>query len=250
MLHLAVIGIGTGNPEHMTVQAIGALNRADVVLIPRKGAGKDDLAALRLAICDRFLTNPATRIVAFDLPRRDDEGDYLGGVDAWHGAIAAGYRDLLDAEAPDGGTVALLVWGDPSLYDSTLRILERLKGLIARPFAATVTPGITSLQALTASHGIPLNAIGGDVLVTTGRRVRAGLPDDARCIAVMLDGACAFRGLPGDAFGIYWGAYLGMAQEILIAGPLGAVSERIVATRERARAEHGWIMDVYLLLRR
>ncbi len=44
MLKLLVIGIGAGNPEHMTVQAIGALNRADVVFLPRKGESKADLA--------------------------------------------------------------------------------------------------------------------------------------------------------------------------------------------------------------
>lgn len=250
MLHLSVIGIGTGNPDHMTMQATGALNRADIVLIPRKGASKDDLAERRRAICSQFLENPATRIVEFDLPRRDAPGDYLGGVDAWHGEIAAAYHDLLDAECPAGGTVALLVWGDPSLYDSTLRILERMKALMPRPFEHCVIPGITSLQALAASHRIPLNAIGGDLLITTGRRLRAGLPDDARRIAVMLDGDCAFRCLPGEQFVIHWGAYLGMAQELTIAGPLAQVSDRIVAARARARAEHGWIMDVYLLLRR
>jgi precorrin-2 methylase len=45
-MHLVLIGIGTGNPEHLTVQAIKALNGADLVLVPRKGAARDDLAAL------------------------------------------------------------------------------------------------------------------------------------------------------------------------------------------------------------
>ncbi|MGH6808590.1 MAG: SAM-dependent methyltransferase, partial [Ensifer adhaerens] len=34
MRKLLIIGIGSGNPEHMTVQAINALNRADVLFIP------------------------------------------------------------------------------------------------------------------------------------------------------------------------------------------------------------------------
>ena len=48
---------------------------------------------------------------------------------------------------------------------------------------------------------------------------------------------------------IWWGAYLGMPQEALIAGPLGEVSERILTTRAELRARHGWIMDIYLLRR-
>ena len=71
MMQLVLIGIGTGNPEHMTVQGIRALNAADLVLVPRKGAAKDDLAGLRREICGRYLENAATRVVEFDLPVRE-----------------------------------------------------------------------------------------------------------------------------------------------------------------------------------
>ena len=245
MLEIVVIGIGTGNPEHMTVEAIGALNAADLVLIPRKGPAKADLAELRRAICQRFLTNPATRIVEFDLPSRDAAAGYREGVEAWHRAIAGVYRGLIEDEA---GTVALLVWGDPSLYDSTLRILDHLAagGL---SFGRRVVPGITSLQVLAARHAIALNSIGGAVHVTTGRRLREAVPE-AESIAVMLDGGCAFAAVPAQEFDIYWGAYLGMEEEVAVSGPLAEVGERIAAAREAARAEHGWIMDVYLLRRR
>ena len=244
MLEIVVIGIGAGNPEHMTVEAIGALNAADLVLIPRKGAGKADLAALRWAICERFLENPATRIVAFDMPVREASGGYRAGVEAWHASIAARYRALLQGEA---GTTALLVWGDPSLYDSTLRILDLLAaGGLA--FTRRVIPGITSLQALAARHAVPLNGIGGPVGITTGRRLAAGAWE-GEATAVMLDGDCAFRAIDPEGVTIHWGAYLGMANEILISGPLAEVADRIVAARAEARAANGWIMDTYLLQR-
>jgi precorrin-6A synthase len=245
MLEIVVIGIGSGNPDHMTIEAIGALNAADRVLIPRKGAAKADLAELRRAICERYLTDPATRIVEFDMPRRDEEAGYREGVEAWHREIAGVWRGLLEGV---DGTVALLVWGDPSLYDSTLRILDHLAaGGLA--FARRVVPGITSLQVLAARHGIALNSIGGEVAVTTGRRLRAGVPE-ADSIAVMLDSGGAFRAVPAAEFDIWWGAYLGMAQEIVVAGPLAEVADRIAEVREAARAANGWIMDVYLLRRR
>jgi precorrin-6A synthase len=245
MLEIVVIGIGTGNPEHMTIEAIAALNAADLVLIPRKGAAKADLAELRRAICERFLDNPATRIVEFDMPARDEAAGYRAGVEAWHRAIAGEYRRLL---AGVQGRVALLVWGDPSLYDSTLRILDHLEaGGLA--FTRRVVPGITSLQALAARHAIALNTIGGLVHVTTGRRLREAVPE-ADSIAVMLDGGSAFEAVPAEDFDIWWGAYLGMEQEIAIAGPLAEVAGRIAEAREAARKRHGWIMDVYLLRRR
>lgn len=65
----------------------------------------------------------------------------------------------------------------------------------------------------------------------------------------MLDGQCAFAGLDDPALTIYWGAYLGTEDEVLIAGPLQAVKAQILEVRERERARKGWIMDTYLLRR-
>ena len=114
----------------------------------------------------------------------------------------------------------------------------------------TVVPGITSLQALTAAHAIPLNDVAAPVLITTGRRLReAGWPDGVDTLAVMLDGGCAFDTLDPAGVTIWWGAYLGMAYEELASGPLATVGPRIVADRAALRARHGWIMDIYLLRR-
>lgn len=249
MIELLLVGIGTGNPDHLTLQAVKALNSADLILIPRKGETKADLAELRRSICADVLTNPATRIAEFDLPVRDPATPgYVERVSDWHDAIAGVWRQtILENLGPDG-RAALLVWGDPSLYDSTLRIAER----VARDLAVTVKviPGITSLQALTAAHALPINEVGAPFVVTTGRRLRdEGWPEGADTVAVMLDGECSFRSIPPDGVTIWWGAYVGMAEEIVVSGPLAEVSDRIVATRAKARADHGWIMDIYVLRR-
>lgn len=244
MTTLSLIGIGTGNPEHLTLQAIRALNAADLILIPRKGETKADLAELRRTICAEVLTDPGARIAEFDLPCRDAANpDYRAGVEAWHDAIARIWAETIAAHAP-ADRVALLVWGDPSLYDSTLRIAARLG------HAVEVIPGITAIQALTAAHAIPLNRIGAPVTITTGRRLRdQGWPPGADSLAVMLDGDCAFETLAAEGIAIWWGAYLGMAEEITEAGPLAEAGPRIRARRAEARARHGWIMDVYILRR-
>ncbi len=242
-MHLTLIGIGTGNPEHLTLQAIRAINAQDLILIPRKGAGKADLAELRRAICDEVLTNAQTQIVEFDLPVRDEATtDYRQRVDDWHDAIALAWQSAMQDRKAD--KVALLVWGDPSLYDSTLRIASRLDPAPSME----VIPGITSLQALTAAHAIPVNEIGAPFTVTTGRRLRdEGWPAGVETIAVMLDGDCAFQTLPTDDVHIWWGGYVGMKEQITCAGPLAEVGERIIKMRAEARRDHGWIMDIYLL---
>lgn len=246
MITLCLIGIGTGNPEHLTLQAIRAINAADLILIPQKGEGKADLAGLRHAICAEVLTNPNTRIAGFDLPVRDPRTpDYRQRVEDWHDAIAGVWAASIAAH-PEAKRAALLVWGDPSLYDSTLRIASRL-----RPAPAIeVIPGLTSLQVLTAAHAIPVNEIGAPFLVTTGRQLReSGWPEGVETAVIMLDGDCAFQTLPQDQFEIWWGAYVGMPEQILIAGPLAEVAPRILTTRAEARERHGWIMDIYLLRR-
>lgn len=247
MITLSLVGIGSGNPDHLTRQAIRRLEAADVILLPRKGAEKTDLADLRRMIASEILTT-SPKVIEFDYPVRDaDTPKYLDGVNTWHDALAAIWQDLINSHVPKDGHVALMVWGDPSLYDSTLRIANRLT---ARGMAlqVDVIPGITSLQMLTAAHAIPLNALGAPVVITTGRKLREdGWPKDADTVAVMLDGECSFSHLPHKGIDIWWGAYVGMPQQILLSGPLREMSEEIIRTRAKARADSGWIMDIYLL---
>ena len=68
-------------------------------------------------------------------------------------------------------------------------------------------------------------------------------------VVVMLDGDLACGGLV-DQFGdliIYWGAQLGLPDEVLISGPLSEAIDQIRATRAAVRADRGWLMDIYLL---
>ncbi len=245
MYELDLIGIGTGNPDHVTFQGAAAIRGADLILIPRKEENKSDLAGLREGIIARVADTPPT-VAYFDIPIRRSEDGYLRGVDEWHDAIALRWQAAI-ASHPGASRVALLIWGDPSLYDSSLRIASRL-----RPQPKTrVIPGVTALQALTAAHAIPINDIGAPFAVTTGRRIHEeGWPRDVFKVAVMLDGECSFQSLEMADYEIWWGAYVGMKEEILIHGPLADVAQNILETRARARADHGWIMDIYLLKKR
>jgi precorrin-6A synthase len=249
MRTLSLIGIGAGDPEHVTMQAVAALNRVDVFFVMDKGSQKDDLVQLRRDICARYITHDKYRFVEIEDPVRDlSIVSYPERVQRWHEARVALYQATLSRELGEHGRGGILVWGDPMLYDSSLRIVEQL---CARDPQLTydVIPGISSIQVLCARHRITLNQIGGAVHITTGRRLQQGFPAGVHDVLVMLDGECSFRTLDEPELQIYWGAYLGTAHEILIAGKLGEVATQIEQVRADARERHGWIMDTYLLRR-
>lgn len=247
MIDLVLVGIGMGNPDHLTGQAIKLLQNADLILIPEKGNEKSDLADLRVVICEKLLS-PIPKIARFRLPVRDaKESSYLKRVTDWHEKIALLWRDEIFKHCPNGGRVALMIWGDPSLYDSSLRIANRL---IAeeQKVSINVVPGLTSVQLLTAAHKIPLNTLAEPLMIMTGRNLRdCGWPNTVKTAVVMLDGDCSFDQLDGKDYTIWWGAFLGMPEQILASGPLHQCCEDIKVLRANARAKHGWIMDSYLL---
>ena len=248
MRKLLIIGIGAGHPEHMTIQAINALRQVNVLFITDKGADKDELARFRREICARYVPESNFRTVLIPDPKRDrTPTDYHAAVDTWHQQRAASYETLFSEQLGENECGAFLVWGDPSLYDSTLRIVADIAARGAVKFEYEVIPGITSVQALTARHRIALNQIGEPVRITTGRRLAADGQGLAGDTVVLLDGECAFQAVADDEIEIFWGAYLGTPDEILLSGRLREMSETIRQTRAEARLRKGWIMDTYLL---
>ena len=247
MRTILVIGIGAGNPDYLTVQAINAMNRAQVFFMPDKGLEKSGLNAIRLGMLDRFVTDKRYRLVDFVIPsrRQAETPGYRGAVQEWRDKLEAAYRALF-AELGEDGTGGFLVWGDPTLYDGTLRILKDMQ-TAGWDFAIEVIPGISAPQALAAQHQVTLNRVGEAVTITTGRRVGEGEADGLSSAVVMLDNHQAFQRFAGDGAEIFWGAYLGTADEILVAGPVAEVKDEIDRKRSEAQARHGWIMDTYMI---
>lgn len=246
---MLVIGIGAGDPDLITVHAVAALNEVDVFIVIDKGDAKDDLVAVRRDVLQRFAGQRSHRLIEISDPVRDAALGYADAVALWHLArLALIERTLLDDVGAEE-TVGLLVWGDPSLYDSTLRIIDQLNTRGAIAVDHTVFPGISSVQLLTARHRIALNRIGHSVHITTGRLLRDGLPDGVEDVVVMLDGETSFTKMVGRGYEIFWGAFLGSVDEVLIAGPLDDVADEIVRVRGRERRRKGWMFDTYLLRR-
>jgi precorrin-6A synthase len=244
---LSIIGIGAGDPDHLTFQAAKAIAAADVFLLVGKGEAKHDLADLRRALIAEHGRAPYRIVEARDPERDRDAAAYTAAVEDWRSRRARIYESFVADEVADGQTGALLVWGDPGVYDSTLAALDE----VGAEFEYEVIPGISSVSALTARHRVGLTRVGRPVHITTGRRLAAegATADD---VVVMLDAHCSFAEAGArlsDEFHIYWGAYLGTPDEILIEGPITEVADEIRAVRAEARARKGWIMDTYLLRR-
>jgi precorrin-6A synthase len=250
MKKVLLIGIGAGNPDYITIQAVKALNEVDVFFFLDKGQEKEDLINLRRTICERFIEEKSYRIVEVPGPERDlGAPDYKSGVHAWHRDKAQIFSSLISNELGDDEAGAFLVWGDPSLYDSTLRVIEQIISHGTLAFEYEVIPGITAVQALAAEHKIALNPIGEPVHITTGRKLLEGLPDKVDTAVVMLDNGSGLRALIDEDVEIFWGAYLGTPDQILISGKLKECVDAIEEARTEERERKGWIMDTYLLRR-
>lgn len=254
MRTLRVIGIGPGDPRQVTVQAIEAMNGVDAFLVLDKASSrgnpavKQSLVGIRREIVDRYVEGGSARFVEVDDPPRDrDPADYEAEVRRWHLARAERIERALLDETGDDGVAGILVWGDPALYDSTLRIVDDIRARGVLDLAVEVIPGVTSASALTAAHRILANRIGEPIHVTTGRRLAGTPPGADTNQIVMLDADCTFRRTADPTDQIWWGAYLGTPDEILIAGTVGEVGDEIARVREEARARIGWIMDIYLV---
>lgn len=245
-----MVGIGAGDPDQVTVQAVKALNRVDVFFVLDKGEVKQELVDLRTEILQRHATEKAYRVVVGQDPERDRSTTaYVEAVDDWRRRRADVIAGLIAAELGEDEVGAFLVWGDPSLYDSTLAVLDDILARGSLAFDVEVIPGISSVSTLAARHRVPLNQVGRPIQITTGRRLAKEWPADVDDVVVMLDAHTSFTAhLDQDAY-IYWGAYLGTPDELLIAGPLAEVADEIERVRAEARERKGWIMDTYLLRR-
>lgn len=251
MRTMLVIGIGAGDPEQVTVQAITAMNRVDAFFVMTKTSGTQELVDLRTEIVDRYVEGSAHRTVEVRDPERDrTPSAYRATIEEWRAQRAALYEAVIADELGEEETGAFLVWGDPALYDSTVAILAEIQARGDVLFAFDVIPGISSVQALAAAHRIPLNRVGGAVQITPGRRLADRPAPDAEDVVVMLDTKQdAFTAYLGQGVDIYWGAFLGTPDELLVAGPLDDVVDEILALRQSAKERKGWLFDTYLLRR-
>ena len=256
-VRVLVVGIGSGDPAHLTGEAVAALNAVDAFLVADKREATRDLVTLRAELCAAVITHERYRFVQVPDPERGPDAErgsaaYAAAVRDWHAERARRYVDVITREVGTDGTVGFLVWGDPSLYDSTLRVVETIGHELAQAGTAVdvrVVPGISSVSLLAARHAIALNRVGRPVHITTGRRLVEEYDPALGDVVVMLDGDLACAGLVErhPDLEVFWGAQLGLPDEALVAGRLADVLPELRRRRDAVRAARGWVMDTYLL---
>ena len=250
---LFLIGIGAGDPDWMTIEASRAIQQLDVLFVVVKDGDLDDLVEARRVVVERHRTTPVQIVELTDPPRPwRTAPDYDRAVARWRTQRLEQWSLAVGRSLRPGQVGGFLVWGDPSLYESTLGIAAQLVAAAPAdaPIRMRVLPGISSVLALAARHQIPLNRQGRALQISPARLLRGGMPAGMDDVVVMLDGAQTFAAIEPDGLDIYWGAYLGTADEILVSGPLSSVRDEILRIRAEAAARKGWMFDTYLLRRR
>lgn len=250
---LLLIGIGAGDPDWLTLEAVRAIQALDVLFVVTKEREVDALVGARRAIVAAHRSTPLRTIELADPPRPwRTATDYDAAVAQWREQRRAQWAEAIGWHLGDDETGGFLVWGDPGLYESTLAIVDDVVASApGDPIARRVIPGVSSVHALTARHGIPLNRQGRAVQISPARLLAGGgMPEGVDDLVVMLDGQQAFASIEPAGLDIYWGAHLGTSDELLISGPLTEVRDQIIQARAEAAARIGWMFDTYLLRRR
>lgn len=247
MTKIYLIGIGPGDPKYLTHQAVDIMKTVDLFFLHRKEERKKDFLKIRKEILETYLRGRDYRVVEMEFPEMKKSPPYEESIKKWRFKKADIITSLLENNLKEGETGAFLVWGDPSIYDGYLEILSRINKERTMDLELEVIPGITSIQALTAKHKIPLNRIGESITITTGRRLRDFAKEDVKNVVVLLDNYLTFDRFKDSELEIYWGAYIGTDEEVILSGRLKEVAGQLKKIRAELKKKMGWIMDTYIL---
>ena len=112
MKKILIIGIGAGDPEYLTIQAVNALNQVDVFFILDKGVDKGKLVEFRHELCRRYITGRNYRFVDADSPawerRSAGYGATIAELNQYKQTL---FERLIGKGMADGECGAFLVWG-------------------------------------------------------------------------------------------------------------------------------------------
>ena len=156
------VGVGPGDPELMTLKAMRALGKADVIAHFAKAGNESHsrtIAAqhLRAEVVELPLLYPVTT----ELPK--DSNDYRNAIADFYDGAATAIAAHLDA----GRIVAVICEGDPLFYGSYMHLHTRL----ASRFSAEIVAGVTGMSGCWSAAGMPI-AQGDDVFTVLPRRCR------------------------------------------------------------------------------
>ena len=134
------VGVGPGAPDLLTLRAVNALGRVDVILAAASPRN-DYSASLETARPHR---RPDVRLLRLEFPMTRDRAVLH---EAWRVAAQA-TQEVLEA----GENAAFLTIGDPLVYSTFGYLMHTLKKR-APHLPVEIIPGITSIQAAAACTG-------------------------------------------------------------------------------------------------
>lgn len=156
---LQLVGAGPGDPDLITVKALHAIARADVILYD--------------ALANKALLNHA---------KPNAIKRFVGKRFGCHALSQQEINDLIISYAATHQRIVRLKGGDPFVFG---RALEEIEAAQAHGIAVDIIPGISSALAVPASAMIPLTArgINESFWVTTGTTHSGKISDDIRLAA-------------------------------------------------------------------
>lgn len=148
------VGTGPGDPELLTLKAVRAIERADVIAYFAKAGNTSNARAV---VADLLRPNqvelPLLYPVTTEIDRHHE--DYRSAITGFYDASAAAVATHLGA----GRNVVVLSEGDPLFYGSYMHLHVRL----AQHFPTEVVPGISAMSGCWSVARVPI-AQGDDVL--------------------------------------------------------------------------------------
>lgn len=137
------VGVGPGDPEHLTLKALRVLQTADRVFVPETDSSAGGEGRAERVVAPHIDAAKTERLL---FAMRDVDAR-AGNWDRAGDAIAKVVRD--------GGTAAFCTIGDPNLYSTFTYVAQTVRELVPDVVVETV-PGITALQDLAARSGTVL----------------------------------------------------------------------------------------------
>ena len=145
MTTLVGVGMGPGDPEHVTLKAVRVLRDANLVLVPVMATGEQGRAEATVRAHVRH--DRITR-VPFALDEGGDPARREALWDAAADAVIAAFRD-------GAQVVAFATIGDPNVYSTFTYLAATVRPRVPDLTVETV-PGITAMQDLAARSGTVL----------------------------------------------------------------------------------------------
>lgn len=213
------IGVGPGDPELLTVKAINALKKIDVLIAPKTEKKSDSVA---LSIAQPYL-KPEVEILYRTFPMVKDF--------AAETEIFEAHRDEILQLLRGGQSVGFATIGDPMFYSTYIYIFKLLE-----PCGVPIVtiPGVPAFLAIAAQIGRPL-AYGNDILTIIPATAELDAVDDALARADSTVLMKVYKNFPEivDALKVR-----GMTDDAVLVSRCGLDDEKIITDVAAHKDEH------------